>query len=379
MVLDLPVRREAGDHCSLMVGKPRIYVAYTGGTLGMRKTTRGYVPESGHLQRLLAEIPRFHDPGVPEFEIVEFEPLLDSSNMHPGHWLQIADQIRRNYADYDAFLVLHGTDTMAFTAAALSFMLEDLAKPVLLTGSQIPLEETRNDAQNNLLTSLLLLGRYHPRLPEVMVFFGDKLLRGNRATKVSVTGFDGFDSPNFPPLGRAGIDIDIDWEQVLQRNRMPDELSVVEIGSAQVGAFRIFPGVEPRLLEAVLAPPTQGLVLECFGAGNAPTANPAFMRVLAEATARGVVIVDVTQALRGSANLSLYATGRALLDVGVVSGYDLTAEAALAKLYYLFAKGLAPARVEQLMQQPLVGELTLPSTQFVGGAWTAADRQGQST
>lgn len=360
-----------------MPGKPRIYVAYTGGTLGMRKTTRGYVPESGHLQRLLAEIPRFQDPGVPEFEIVEFEPLLDSSDMHPGHWLQIADQIRRNYADYDAFLVLHGTDTMAFTAAALSFMLEDLAKPVVLTGSQIPLEETRNDAQNNLLTSLLLLGRYHRRLPEVMVFFGDKLLRGNRATKVSVTGFDGFDSPNFPPLGRAGIDIDIDWEQVLQRTPTLDELSVVAIGSAQVGAFRIFPGLEPRLLEAVLAPPTQGLVLECYGAGNAPTANPAFMRVLADATARGVVIVDVTQALRGSANLSLYATGRALLDVGVVSGHDLTAEAVLAKLYYLFAKGLAPARVEQLMQQPLVGELTLPSTQFIGGAWTAADRQGR--
>jgi L-asparaginase len=360
-----------------MAGKPRIYVAYTGGTIGMRKTTRGYVPESGHLQRLLAEIPRFHDPGVPEFEIVEFDPLLDSSNMDPGHWLAIADQIRRNYADYDAFLVLHGTDTMAFTAAALSFMLEDLAKPVVLTGSQIPLEETRNDAQNNLLTSLLLLGRYHARLPEVMVFFGDKLLRGNRATKVSVTGFDGFDSPNFPPLGRAGIDIDIDWEQVLQRKPTLDELSVVEIGHAQVGAFRIFPGLEPRLLEAVLAPPTQGLVLECYGAGNAPTANPAFMRVLAEATARGVVIVDVTQALRGSANLSLYATGRALLDVGVVSGFDLTAEAALAKLYYLFAKGLAPERVEQLIQQPLVGELTLPSQEFTGSAWTAADRQGR--
>lgn len=365
--------REGGDHPGVS-GKPRIYVVYTGGTIGMRKTAHGYVPESGHLQRLLAELPRFRDVEVPEFVIEEFEPLLDSSNMNPSHWLRIADQIRRNYADYDAFLVLHGTDTMAFTAAALSFMLEDLAKPVVLTGSQIPLEETRNDAQSNLLTALLLLGRYHALLPEVMIYFGDKLLRGNRATKVSVTGFDGFDSPNFAPLGRAGIDIDIDWELVLPP-RERSELSVVAIGNAHVGAFRIFPGLAPRLLEALLAPPTQGLVLECYGAGNAPTADPEFMRVLADATARGVVIVDVTQALRGSANLSLYATGRALLDVGVVGGFDLTAEAALAKLFYLFAKGLPPERVKQLVQQPIVGELTPPASEFFGTAWTAADRQ----
>lgn len=345
-----------------MASKPRILVIYTGGTIGMRKTAAGYGPEPGSLQRLLAEIPRFADPEIPAFDIEEFTPLLDSSDMHPGHWLRIADMVRRRYADYDGFLIAHGTDTMAFTASALSFMLEDLTKPVILTGSQIPLEETRNDAQHNLLTALMILGRHHDRLPEVMIYFADRLLRGNRASKTSVSAFAAFDSPNCPPLGRVGLDIAIDWSRVLTPRRPAGEPpSVVEIGSATVAAFRIFPGLKPDLLAAVLAPPVQGVVLECYGAGNAPTADDDFMRVISAATARGVVIVDVTQPLRGSADLRLYATGRALLDAGVVSGYDMTAEAALAKLYYLFAKGHAPGRVAELVQTPLVGELTLPA------------------
>src|SRR5690606_6061525 len=151
--------------------RPKIFIVYTGGTVGMLKTPRGYRPEPGYLQRLLDEIPRFGDETLPEFVIDEFDPLLDSSNMTPAHWLQIADMIRRNYAEYDGFLVIHGTDTMAFTASALSFMLEDLAKPVILTGSQIPLEETRNAAQHNLLTAMLILGRHHRELAEVMIYF----------------------------------------------------------------------------------------------------------------------------------------------------------------------------------------------------------------
>jgi L-asparaginase len=359
----------------------KIFIVYTGGTIGMRKTPRGYRPEPGYLQQLLAEIPRFADAELPEYVIEEFDPLLDSSNMRPAHWLQIADMIRRNYADYDGFLVIHGTDTMAFTAAALSFMLEELGKPVILTGSQIPLEETLNDAQHNLLTALLILGRHHHELAEVMIYFDALLLRGNRARKVSVDAFEAFASPNFPPLGRVGIDIRIDARLTLPaRTGAPSlaPLEVVELGSATVGAFRLFPGLKPSLLEAVLAPPIQGVILECYGAGNAPTGDLAFMAVLEAATARGVVIVAVTQPSQGSANLSLYATGRALLDAGVVSGFDMTAEAALAKLYYLFEKGYPPAEVKRLMQQPLVGELTLPIGEGTKDSlpWTVADRHG---
>lgn len=364
-----------------MSGRAKIYIVYTGGTIGMRKTPTGYRPESGYLQQLLRQIPHFADEALPEFVIEEFLPLLDSANMNPSHWLRIADMIRRNYAEYDGFLVIHGTDTMAFTASALSFMLEDLAKPVMLTGSQVPLEETRNDAQNNLLTALLILGRHHARLSEVMIYFDDKLLRGNRTSKHSVDSFDAYHSPNFPPLGRAGLEIKIDWSLTLPaRARQPDigVLEVVELGSATVGAFRLFPGLKPALLEAVLAPPVQGVVLECFGAGNAPTDDQGLMNALATATARGVVIVAVTQPPVGSANLSLYATGRALLEAGVVSGFDMTTEAALAKLFYLFEKGFSPERVKRLMQQSLVGELTVPNETPENDdhkPWTVADRE----
>ncbi len=340
----------------------RIFVAHTGGTIGMKKTGHGYEPWPGHLEKLLEAIPQFQAPEVPEFVIGEFDPLLDSSDMAPTDWFRIAAAIRDRYDDFDGFLVLHGTDTMAYSASALSFMLEGLAKPVILTGSQIPLAETRNDAQENLLTSLILLGRHHDRLPGVFVFFDNRLFRGNRTTKVNADAFAAVASPNFPAVGKVGIDVEIDWDLV--EPQVPagkaDDFAVIEIGHATVSAFRLFPGLKAEYLRNLLAPPVQGVVLECYGAGNAPSRNREFLDALRGATDRGTVIVAVTQALQGTADLSLYATGQALLDSGVVSGYDMTSEAALAKLLYLFDKGHSPDDVKTLVQRNLRGELTPP-------------------
>lgn len=336
----------------------RVLILYTGGTVGMsRRPGEAYRPDPGSLERMMRRIPMFQDPEVPEWEILQYDPLLDSSDMRPRDWQRIAEDIRGAYGRFDGFLVVHGTDTMAYTASALSFMLEGLRKPVFLTGSQIPLSETRNDALDNLLTALLMIGRYFERIAEVCVFFDNRLYRGNRATKVHSEGFDAFDSPDLPPLARVGIDFELN-EALLRQPAGPVEpLRVRPIREATVGAFRVFPGLKARYLEGLLAPPVQGLVLECFGAGNAPS-DPELLAALREACARGVVIVAITQALRGSADLLLYRNGRALLEAGVVSGHDMTAEASLTKLFYLFSCGLTPAEVRAKVQLDLCGELT---------------------
>ena len=345
--------------------KATVLIVYTGGTIGMKKTNKGYEPAPGYLAKKMKKMQLFQAHEVPNYTILDFNPLLDSSNMTPADWLKIATTIMDNYEEYDGFLVLHGTDTMAYTASALSFMLENLCKPILISGSQIPLVETRNDAQENLLTSLMILGDYHKKLPGVYLYFADQLFRGNRTTKVDADGFSAFGSPNFPPVGTVGINIDIDHTLVhtgflsANANKLP---SIVKMGQAVVAVVRLFPGLHADYLENILSPPVQGVVMECFGAGNGPDQNKAFMKILEKATKKhDIVIVDVTQPLKGCADLSLYATGQALRDAGVVSGYDMTTEAALAKLFYLFEKGHEPKKVKKLIQQDLCGELTLPS------------------
>jgi L-asparaginase len=337
----------------------RVYIAYTGGTIGMQRTGRGYLPAPGFLEDLMAGMPEFHHPGVPDYTLHIYEPLLDSSNILPDDWWSIARDIAEHYDDYDGFVVLHGTDTMAYTASALAFMLQGLAKPVILTGSQIPLCELRNDGRENLLTSLLIAADYP--IPEVCLYFANKLLRGCRSVKVSADSLDAFASPNLPALGTVGVDIHIEWERVLPAPLVGTQLTIQHLKQSYVGALRLFPGISARVLHNILQPPLQGLVMEAYGVGNGPDRDAALLDVLSQATQRGVVILDCTQCLQGSVDLDDYATGAALKEAGVISGYDMTSEAALTKLYYLFSTGLSPDEVKEKVRESLRGELTLPS------------------
>lgn len=333
--------------------KKSIYVAYTGGTIGMQRSEQGFIPVSGHLQQQLANMPEFHRAEMPDFTIHEYQPLIDSSDMTPLDWQSIADDIRQNYDRYDGFVILHGTDTMAFTASALSFMLENLAKPVIVTGSQIPLEQLRSDGQQNLLNALFVAANYP--INEVALFFNNTLYRGNRTTKAHADGFNAFASPNLAPLLEAGIHI-----RRLNTPPAPSgvgELIVHPITPQPIGVVTIYPGISADVVSNFLLQPVKALILRSYGVGNAPQ-NPAFLRELKEASARGIVVVNLTQCMSGKVNMGGYATGNALALAGVISGYDLTVEATLTKLHFLLSQKLSSNEVRRLMQVNLRGELT---------------------
>ncbi|KAI8080810.1 asparaginase-domain-containing protein [Gilbertella persicaria] len=289
------------------------------------------------------------------YSILEYVPLLDSCDITMSDWVRIAGDIKENYQLYDAFIVLHGTDTMAYTASALSFMLEELGKTVIITGSQVPLTEVRNDAVDNLLGALTVAG--HFVIPEVTLYFGKKLYRGNRTSKISAVDFEAFDSPNIPALVDIGINIDVKWPLVLR----PTHIAKFDVWTKlnpNVGSLRLFPGINDSTIRAFLAPPLQGVVLETFGAGNAPC-RPTLLAALKEATDRGVVIVNCTQCRKGLVT-DAYATGKQLSAIGVVPGADMTPECALSKLAYLLGKTPDdPDHVRKMMTRNLRGELTV--------------------
>lgn len=336
--------------------KRRVWIAYTGGTIGMGRSERGWIPRPGWLEAEMARMPELHSEEMPSWELCEYEPLLDSSDMGPAEWLRIARDIADRHDDYDGFVVIHGTDTMAYTASALPFMLPGLAKPVVVTGSQIPLERVRSDGRSNLIAALQVAA-FHG-VPEVTLCFGSRLFRGCRATKIQADGLEAFHSPNFPALGRIGIDIAMRWELVRPLPPRGTALEAIPLTTARVGVLRLFPGISADLIRRVTAPPMEGLILETYGVGNAPTNQPGIRKALADATARGVIIVARTQCHIGRVDLGGYASGSDLLDAGVISGRDMTIEASLAKLSWLLGQDLDREGIARAMGENLRGELT---------------------
>jgi L-asparaginase len=334
--------------------KKKILIINTGGTISSIKTKHGYEPAPGYVASILKTIPALTHPEMPSYVIKEYEPLLDSSNMTLEHWNLIAKDIAENYENFDGFIIFHGTDTMAYTASALSFMLEHLNKPVILTGSQLPLSEARNDAIDNIITSLWLCA--HQDMKEVCIYFNQRLLRGNRARKISTDQFNAFDSPNFPHLANIGTHIELHHDLLLAAPKEPFHYQ--RLSPHFLATFRLFPGFSTEFLDYLLAQPLlRGLILETYGAGNAPNNDPHFLSLLTKACERGVVIVNCSQCFSGPVNISRYATGSSLKAAGLISGYDMTPETVHCKLLYLLSKYSNIGDIKRRMVAPLCGEL----------------------
>ncbi|KAL4903375.1 hypothetical protein BDW74DRAFT_186054 [Aspergillus multicolor] len=371
------------------VPESRVLLIMTGGTICMQPSPAGLVPARNFQEQCLAPVPSFNDrsnstsmdvvvngsgeikahPSLRtpltaygrrvRYTVFEFDELLDSSSIDAKGWAEIARTIERNYTLFDGFVVLHGTDSLAYTCSALSFMLQNLGKPVILTGSQAPMLQLQSDATDNLLGSLVVAG--HFMIPEVCLYFDNKLFRGNRSTKVSASDFNAFNSPNSAPLAvTTSMRTNVNWE-IVNRPKSLQHFSIqTNLDTTHVACLRIFPGIKPEMVDAVLKlEGLRGLVLETFGAGNAPHGQDnAMTKVFADAIARGIVIVNITQCLTGSVS-PVYATGMSLSKAGVVAGLDMTTEAALTKLAYLLAlPDSTPQFVANKMSVSLRGELT---------------------
>ena len=340
----------------------RVMLIYTGGTIGMMKNT-----QTGALEPLDFENLQHHVPELGELDyelhVHQFRPPIDSANISPAHWARLADIISENHDKEDGFVILHGTDTMAYTASALSFMLEGLDKPVVLTGSQLPIGVLRTDGKENLIGAIELAAAQDPTdggpmAREVCVYFGSTLLRGNRSTKASAERFDAFRSYNLPPLATVGINVDWNRRDLLRRGPKAIFAPRTELDNSVI-AITLFPGIRPAIVEHVLGmPDVRGIVLRTYGSGNAPQ-QPWLLRAIEGATQGGKVVVNVTQCDAGAVEMGLYATGNQLLRAGVVSGGDMTVECAVTKLMFLLGQGLTVDQVRKLMTTPLAGEVSL--------------------
>ena len=351
MITDLPTLGTAAD--------PAVLIIYTGGTVGMAVNRTGeLVPmQFGRLDRKMPELARL----ALRLTLLSLPQPIDSSNVTPQDWLRLAQLIGQHYADFDGFVILHGTDTMAYSAAALSYVLEHLGKPVIFTGAQVPVGGTRSDAQRNLISALEIAAARHPRahtvrVPEVGVFFNDILIRGTRAKKVESQQFAAFKSENYPPLVRAGISLEFADKSIRRLPAAP--LKVHQRLEERVAVLRLFPGLSEAVVTAILGVEgLRGAVLETYGSGNAPTA-PWFLKCLAAARARGIHLLNVSQCEEGRVVQGTYETSAHLTDLGVLGGDDITSEAAITKLMFVLGLGLSEERTRSLLTQDLRGEIT---------------------
>ena len=330
---------------------PSVLLIYTGGTIGMIEN-----PETGALEAFNFDQLQENVPELRRFNYrissYQFTPPIDSSDMEPALWAKLVKIIQYNYDNFDGFVILHGTDTMAYTASALSFMLENLSKPVILTGSQLPIGVLRTDGKENLITSIEIAAAKHPDgtavVPEVCIFFENLLLRGNRTTKINAE------------LATAGIHIKYEYDRI--RKAHPDvPMHPHFVFDTNVIILTIFPGIQENIVQGVLRTPgLKAVVLKTYGSGNAPQ-KPWFIRLLKEATERGIIIVNISQCPTGMVEMARYETGLHLLDAGVISGYDSTVESVLTKLMFLLGHGLTPQQVRNELSRPIAGEFTRPT------------------
>ncbi len=343
-----------------MTKKPQILLIYTGGTIGMVKDFKTGALRTFNFDKLLNHIPEINLLNC-SIESISLKNPIDSSNMNPATWISLAEIIEKNYDKFDGFVVLHGSDTMSYTSSAISFMFENLSKPIIFTGSQLPIGDLRTDAKENLITSIEIASSQEdgkPIVQEVCLYFEYKLYRANRTTKVNAEHFEAFTSPNFPPLCESGVHLKFS-KQLFFKSNESEALKVRKELNNNIVILKIFPGITRVVVEQILSiKGLNGMIIETYGSGNAPT-EKWFINLLKKAIDKGLFIVNVTQCIGGSVILGHYETSEELNKIGIISGKDITTESALAKLMYMLGQKIPKSEFKSIFETALRGEMSL--------------------